>query len=123
MNCTFPRATNVCSVCGVYSPWPDVPRQCVKSVGSVPQTGVQGVGAHLKALLAGWPFRITATPGCPCNAMAVQMDAWGPDGCEQRMDEIVAHLRDQAAARGLPFLDAAGRLLVRRAIANARRNA
>lgn len=50
------------------------------------------------------------------------MDAWGPDECERRLDEIVAHLRTQAAARGLPFLDVAGRLLVRRAIRNARRN-
>jgi hypothetical protein len=82
-----------------------------------------GVGWHLKTLLQGWPFRITSTPGCPCNEMAARMDAWGPDECEVRIDEIVAHLRAEAAARGLPFLDVAGRLLVRRAIANARRNA
>jgi hypothetical protein len=32
-------------------------------------------------------------------------------------------MRAEAEARGLPFLDLAGRLLVRRAISNARRNA
>jgi hypothetical protein len=51
------------------------------------------------------------------------MDAWGPDECErpERIDEVVAVMRAEAAARGLPFVDIAGRVLVRRAIANARR--
>jgi hypothetical protein len=53
------------------------------------------------------------------------MDLWG---CEEaskpeRIDEVVAVMRAEAEARGLPFLDIAGRLLVKRAIANARRNA
>ena len=53
------------------------------------------------------------------------MDAWGPDECSrpERIDEVVAVMREEANARGLPFLDVAGRLLVKRAIANARRNA
>jgi hypothetical protein len=32
-------------------------------------------------------------------------------------------MREEAKARGLPFLDAAGRVLVRRAISNARKEA
>lgn len=53
------------------------------------------------------------------------MDAWGPDECErpERIEEVVAVMRAEAHARGLPFLDAAGRLLVKRAIRNARRAA
>jgi hypothetical protein len=53
------------------------------------------------------------------------MDAWGCDEASrpERIDEVVAVMRAEAAARGLPFLDVAGRLLVRRAISNARRNA
>jgi hypothetical protein len=53
------------------------------------------------------------------------MDAWGPEECSkpERIDEVVQVMREEATARGLPFLDIAGRLLVRRAIANARRNA
>ena len=53
------------------------------------------------------------------------MDAWGPDECSkpERIYEVVAVMRAEAEARGLPFLDLAGRVLVRRAIANARRNA
>jgi hypothetical protein len=53
------------------------------------------------------------------------MDAWGCDEAEkpERITEVVAVMRAEAEARGLPFLDVAGRLLVRRAIQNARRNA
>jgi hypothetical protein len=51
------------------------------------------------------------------------MDAWGCDECSkhERVDEVVAVMRAEAEARGLPFLDAAGRLLVKRAIHNARK--
>jgi len=84
-----------------------------------------GPGTELKRLLAGWPFYITSTPDCSCNRVAAEMDKWGPDQCEQpeRMDYIVAAMRENAAKRGLPFVDAAGRMLVRRAIRNARRAA
>lgn len=83
-------------------------------------------GAELKRLLSGWPFRITATPTCSCNSRAAIMDAneaREPGWCEAHIDEIVGWLREEATKRGLPFLDAAGRMLVRRAIRNARRNA
>jgi hypothetical protein len=51
------------------------------------------------------------------------MDAWGPDECSrpERIDEVVAVMREEAKARSLPFLDVAARLLVRRAISNARK--
>jgi hypothetical protein len=48
------------------------------------------------------------------------MDQQGIDWCEANVDTIVGWLRQQAEARGLPFLDVAGRLLVKRAIRNAR---
>jgi hypothetical protein len=53
------------------------------------------------------------------------MDAWGPDECEQpeRMAYIVAAMRENAERRGMPFLEVAARMLVRRAIQNARRAA
>lgn len=77
-----------------------------------------GPGSQLKAMLAS--FGITVTPDCPCADRARQMDAWGPDECERRTDEIVGWLREEAERRGLPFLDLAGRMLVNRAIAAAR---
>ena len=80
-----------------------------------------GPGTELKALLA--RVGITASPDCSCNARAAEMDRQGVEWCEANLDTIVGWLREQATARGLPFLDVAGRMLVRRAIANARRNA
>jgi hypothetical protein len=82
-----------------------------------------GPGTELSRLLK--RFGIEPTPTCQCRAKAQQMDAWGCDECSkpERIDEVVAVMRAEAAARGLPFLDVAGRLLVRRAIQNARRNA
>jgi hypothetical protein len=55
--------------------------------------------------------------------MQQKMDQWGCDECErpERIEEVVAVMRAEAEARGLPFLDMAGRLLVRRAIQNARK--
>jgi hypothetical protein len=51
------------------------------------------------------------------------MDAKGCDWCEspEGMAEILGFLREAAAERGLPFLDVAGRILVKRAIHNARK--
>ena len=82
-----------------------------------------GPGTELSKLLK--RFGIEPTPTCACRAKAAEMDAWGPDECSkpERIDEVVAVMRAEAEARGLPFLDVAGRLLVRRAISNARRNA
>lgn len=82
---------------------------------------VQGLGAgtELKRLLSA--FGIGELQGCACADRARLMDINGADWCEANIDEIVGWLRESAAERGLPFIDAVGRLLVRRAIANARR--
>ena len=90
---------------------------------STEQAVLGGPGTELSKLLK--RFGIEPTPTCQCRAMAAAMDAWGPDECEkpERVNEIVAVMRAEAEARGLPFLDVAGRLLVRRAIRNARRAA
>jgi hypothetical protein len=80
-----------------------------------------GPGTELSKLLK--RFGISPTPTCSCRAKAAEMDRWGCDEAAkpERIDEVVAVMRAEAAARGLPFLDVAGRVLVRRAIANARR--
>ena len=49
------------------------------------------------------------------------MDALGCDWCEEHVDEIVGWLREEASKRKLPFLDFVGKLLVKRAISNARK--
>jgi hypothetical protein len=88
-----------------------------------PAPPFHGPGTELKTLLAGWPFRIVATADCKCTSRAAYMDAKGCDWCEspEGMAEIMGFLREAAAERGLPFLDVAGRMLVRRAIHNARK--
>jgi hypothetical protein len=86
-----------------------------------PLARIIGPGTALKSLLA--TIGITAAPNCSCNARAAEMDAQGCDWCEANIDTIVGWLREEATKRGLPFLDAAGRLLVRRAIRNARKAA
>ena len=81
----------------------------------------RGPGTELSKLLK--RFGIEPTPTCSCRAKAAQMDAWGPDECSkpERIDEVVAVMRAEAAARGLPFLDLPARLLVKRAMSNARK--
>jgi hypothetical protein len=83
----------------------------------------RGPGTELKRILAGFPFFIKTTPNCRCNARAKQMDAWGIDGCLERFDVIVGWLAEEASRRKIPFVAAAGRAIVRRAIAAARRTA
>lgn len=76
-------------------------------------------GTELKRLLG--RFGLTATGKCHCSRHAAEMNSKGCQWCEDNLDEIVGWMREEAVRRGLPFIDAAGRVLVRRAIANARR--
>ena len=71
-------------------------------------------GTELKKLLA--RIGITSTPDCSCNRVAREMDQWGPDECEkpERMAEILAAMRENAEKRGLPFIEVAARLLIRK---------
>ena len=78
-----------------------------------------GPGTELKKLLK--KVGITASPDCSCNARARLMDERGIEWCEANIDEIVGWLREEATKRGLPFVDMAGRMLVKRAVRNARK--
>lgn len=80
-----------------------------------------GPGTELKKLLAKMGIKSTAT--CQCNAHAIQMNLWGPDECERKIDQILVWLREEAGRKRLPFVDALARVVVRRAISNARRSA
>jgi len=112
--CEYNPATLKCTRCGHVAARLPTYRHCLL---------IGGPGTELKKLLAGWPFYITASPDCSCNRVAAEMDAWGPDECEkpERQDYILAAMRENAEKRGLPFLDAAGRFLIKRAIHNARK--
>jgi hypothetical protein len=116
----FSGTGHVCVNCGRSVPVPEGSRIVATCLGK--PSGCLA-GTELKSLLAGWPFRIVATADCKCTSRAAYMDAQGCDWCEspEGMAEIMGFLREAAEARGLPFLDVAARLLVKRAIHNARK--
>lgn len=122
----------VCAYCGRRATVPkehavtkSVYSHCRVARAESPRPQVDGgPGTELKKILG--RIGITATATCSCNARAATMDereAEEPGWCEANIDMIVGWLRDEATRRGLPFIDAVGKMLVRRAIANARRNA
>lgn len=80
-----------------------------------------GPGTELKKLLR--MVGVKASPTCPCNAHAAQMDRWGPDECENRLDEIVGWLGAEAQKRRLPFSAVVAGQLARLAIRRARKSA
>jgi hypothetical protein len=83
-----------------------------------------GPGTELKALLK--YIGIVATPNCSCNARAAEMDrreAETPGWCAENIETILDWLKEQADARGLPFVRMGAKVLVRRAISNARKKA
>ena len=77
-----------------------------------------GPGSQLKRMLS--KIGIQPSPGCQCNKRAALMDKRGADWCEEHLEEIVAWLREEAQRAHLPFVDLAGRILIRRAIKLAR---
>lgn len=80
-----------------------------------------GPGAELHSLLR--RLGLTSFGDCKCDKRAAHMDAMEasqPGWCEANINEIVGWLRESAEERGLPFTSAAGRILVRIAIRNAR---
>ena len=81
----------------------------------------RGPGTELHKLLAF--FGVYMRAGCSCRGRMVQMNKWGCNGCEQNIQTIVEWMKEEAAARGLPYPSAVGRMLVRRAIHNARKEA
>lgn len=79
-------------------------------------------GTALKHLLQ--QFGISADePGCQCKSRAALMDRQGCEWVAANVDTVVGWLREEAHKRGLPFVDAAGKMLVREALRRARKDA
>ena len=77
-----------------------------------------GAGTELKRLLR----RFGINPNdCKCEEHVLAMDIQGPDWCMQNLETIISWLEEAAHKRRLPFARMAGRVLVRRAIRDARR--
>lgn len=77
-------------------------------------------GTELKVLLS--KIGITSNSNCSCDKRASEMNNNGCDWCENNIDTIVGWLREEAHKRNLPFIDMAGKILVKKAIKNARKN-
>jgi hypothetical protein len=114
MNCDLSAPDATCPRCGFVSKVRNAIRQCRK-----PLPVTCGPGCQLSRSLAWWGIRDDGQ--CGCDSFAAQMDAWGPDECWKRIEEIVEHLRDAAGKKGLPFIAPAARILVARAIQAARK--
>ncbi len=108
-----------CSLCGTVVDDVDlslgpVRHLCVKAgtpPGPMP-------GTELKRLLTKVGFATGA--GCQCDAHVDEMNRQGVDWCEANIDTIVGWLKKEAEKQGEPYFAWEMRLLVSRAIANAR---
>ena len=79
----------------------------------------KGVGTELKKILNKIGIRSSST--CSCNARAKKMDENGIEWCENNIDIIVGWLREEATKRKLPFIDMGGKILIKKAIKNAKK--
>jgi hypothetical protein len=110
--CDLSAPDATCPRCGFVSKFRNAIRQCRK-----PLPVTCGPGCQLRRSLS-WFVRDDGK--CGCDSFAAQMDAWGPDECFRRIEEIVEHLREAAEKKGLPFIATAARIMVGRAIEAAR---
>lgn len=77
-------------------------------------------GTELKKLIKKW-LNIDVTEKCKCTARAHLMDLNGCDWCLQNIGLITGWLREEAEKRQLPFIELAAKILIKRAITNARK--
>ena len=98
---------------------PAYPRVARLPAGRAACARCGGAGTELKKMLG--RIGIRSTPSCKCNARAREMDIRGVLWCANNVETIVGWLREESKRRRVPFVPVAGRLLIRRAIANARR--
>lgn len=78
----------------------------------------EGPGTELKKLMS-W-FNLKDSQGCKCKQRAIQMNAWGPDKCEENMELILEWLREAAKQENVFYSRAAAYVLVKTAITTSR---
>jgi hypothetical protein len=116
--CDLSSPDATCPRCGFVSKIRGAIRQCRK-----PLPTTCGPGCQVRRSLA-WFVRDDGK--CGCTEYAAEMDRDGPDGCEARIGEIVAHLVEQAAKKSVllgAVPSAAILVVVQRAIEAARAEA
>lgn len=60
---------------------------------------VRGPGDYLHDAILRWVGE-SPTDGCQCRSRISQINARGPQGCREHLDEIVGWLLDEAQRRG-----------------------
>ena len=83
------------------------------------ESPLSGVGSQLKNILSKMGIKASST--CPCNEYAKIMNNNGIEWCEQNIDTIIGWLRETAQKRHMPFIDYAAKIIVKRAIHNAKK--
>ena len=78
-----------------------------------------GPGTELKKLIQ-WFLWDKAASCESCANREITMNHWGPDKCEEKMETILEWLKESADNAHLPFVPFLVRLVVKRAIRNAR---
>lgn len=90
-------------------------RPCRKQQRKKPQpTYAKGTGTFLHERLES--IGLNDDGKCRCKTRAKRMDVYGPDWCEQNIDQIVGWLHEEATRRSLPFLSFPAKMLVQWAI-------
>ncbi len=78
-----------------------------------------GPGSELKHLIA--KFGLKPASNCKCAQHIREMDQKGVEWCEANITTITEWLREEAQRAKLPFTEIGAKLLIRKAISNARK--
>jgi hypothetical protein len=78
-----------------------------------------GPGTELHKLLG--KLGLSPVEGCKCKGRARKMDEWGPDICEDRINEIVGWMEEEARKRKKWFVRWPAKTVVLLAIKKARK--
>ena len=86
-----------------------------KFFGRLIDQNTKKAGTHLHNLIKKY-LQEDYSEGCGCESMVRKMNAWGPDGCREHLDEIVDKMTEAAKSRGwkkrllasVPFVSRAG---------------
>jgi hypothetical protein len=64
---------------------------------------------------------IKATPNCSCKKRALEMNIRGIEWCEENLETICGWLREESQNRGIPYIDAVAKMVVKRAISKSKK--
>lgn len=94
--------------------------RCKGSPGKAAGPTPDGPGSELESLLSTMGYRASAS--CACKKLRDDMNTWGPDGCREKLGEILERLERNAKTLGTRVYNRrAARVVVKLAIYKAAR--